>query len=51
MPPDARFAAAPRRVNPDAFQQFFACQMFHNLAERAIPRPAFQASQKCEGPF
>ena len=30
MPPDARLAAAPRRVNPDAFQQFFAGQMFHN---------------------
>jgi hypothetical protein len=24
-------AAAPFRVNPDAFQQFFARQMFHNV--------------------
>jgi hypothetical protein len=31
MSPDARLAAAPLRVYPDAFQQFFARQMFHNV--------------------
>ena len=36
MSPDARLAAAPFRVNPDAFQQFFARQMFHNVANLAV---------------
>jgi hypothetical protein len=35
MSPDAWFTAAPRRVNPDAFQQFFARQMFHNAVNLA----------------